>query len=281
MVPLASDEDVLMVIYAQGTPDFMAVEVLIGRYTFVPARIERQFRYNAGHDLESIWWIAFFLLYSLLIVDKTAEGDNDDNNAQGKAIHQRRSMEIFFSQTKLSPSFGSPSFLSPVYKDLKHSLVQDAVDILESLLDKLLRKYSDVQKRPEDDEDGNKAFLEVHDAFIQGLTDISALFKNEECERVEEVIRAMPEKPKKLILTMPDKPNELKRFQDVGRKRRGGGLVAGPKARKARKEVRRAREVGFRMYCIAAARVQHGRICDPNMIPRMASAETICSPSII
>lgn len=49
----------------QGTDLFMAAEVASGAYNFVPEDMEQpMWTHNALHDVESIWWIALWAIFT-------------------------------------------------------------------------------------------------------------------------------------------------------------------------------------------------------------------------
>ncbi|EJT97107.1 hypothetical protein DACRYDRAFT_25233 [Dacryopinax primogenitus] len=96
-----------------GTPDFMAIELIIGEYQFRDLEdisvltISSQnriipLRHNAGHDLESILWIAIFLLYNSLVIDDDTSGERSVRDALfAQACQQRTHREQLFDADPL------------------------------------------------------------------------------------------------------------------------------------------------------------------------------------
>ncbi|EJU02886.1 hypothetical protein DACRYDRAFT_106971 [Dacryopinax primogenitus] len=177
-----------------GTPDFMAVEVLRGFYMFDPNEPEdgdKDFplRHNAGHDLESIFWIAIFMLYN---------SEVDDEDPGKHAMEQRKRRDEIFSKYrrvafgagnqlcyKMAEHFDGPGRRSIMYLlDMQNSLI-DAYQTFEAAL-------SDTDRGKE----RNTEFLEVHDEFGKPLIEMSKLFKGKKCERVDDILRANQRKLK-------------------------------------------------------------------------------------
>jgi hypothetical protein len=87
--------------FVQGTLDFMSVEVELEKYLFVPrvnivtdikGRVTlpttRVFRYNPLHDLESLWWVALWMILN--------HRDSRDEVAHSSADQQAGYARLFF-----------------------------------------------------------------------------------------------------------------------------------------------------------------------------------------
>ncbi|EJT97104.1 hypothetical protein DACRYDRAFT_85095 [Dacryopinax primogenitus] len=191
-----------------GTPDFMAVELIENAYGFRgrPPRTVgaiRQLnqtiplRHNAGHDLESILWIAIFLLYNSLVLDHDMSIERSgDDTLFVKASQQRqyrdelfdpsRRTRIFMGDTNLYDTmlghFSSPSV--QICGDIGH------VETMQFKLKATYRVFETVLSEQERGQTRNAVFLSAHNKFEGCLRTISDLFNGEKCKRVDDILWA-------------------------------------------------------------------------------------------
>lgn len=87
--------------FVQGTLDFMAAEVESETYSFLPpsdlssdTAIEFPvFRYNFLHDLESLWWVALWMIFN--------HRDDRDDAAHSNAERQAGCARMLFPRITL------------------------------------------------------------------------------------------------------------------------------------------------------------------------------------
>ncbi|KAF8589157.1 hypothetical protein K439DRAFT_1658126 [Ramaria rubella] len=127
-----------------GTLYFMAAEVANNRYLFPGARLENlpPFKYNALHDMKSLWWIAAWSLFTngMLFPPYT------------EALNRYSIMERPIVMRHMN------QFLSPVFRE--------AAKFVTVALYELLERYKLVEKGPNID---TSAILGIYDIFCGHL----------------------------------------------------------------------------------------------------------------
>ncbi|KAF7790436.1 hypothetical protein EIP86_001391 [Pleurotus ostreatoroseus] len=127
------------------------------------------FRYNALHDLESLWWIAIYFVVKYHVVDKTQDPPGIDDIA-ALAEQCKWAYRLFdgYEDRFYAITIGSSETINDV-QDVVHPLVRPVITVLEDLRQDLRVAY--VQKEADPEAPGFHPH--IHQAFIGKLLDIA------------------------------------------------------------------------------------------------------------
>jgi hypothetical protein len=164
-----------MPVHNQGTLDFMSVEVELQHYSFMPKPAEIDlfklkvasrlpaliFRYNPLHDLESLWWIAVWMMFTHRDDRVEQEPSNEDEESQSRYA-ERLFPRIINGSGRLDALKNHVVFLNMLL--CLPEAFYAAASKLESIRQTLVEHYYLVEGGTEINE---AAFGTIHELFLK------------------------------------------------------------------------------------------------------------------
>ncbi|EED82590.1 predicted protein [Postia placenta Mad-698-R] len=143
-----------------GTPGFIAEEVAAHRYTHGGGRLGEStekptpvsvinaiFRYNPLHDLESIWWVAYYYIYRRIVVsvDGTPLTADDESQMEWPCNARHCAKRLFYDEVERSHMLSQYQPLADLYCCL-HSSVVGIAKVLQQLKRCLVEVYFEAEE---------------------------------------------------------------------------------------------------------------------------------------
>jgi hypothetical protein len=183
----------LLITSQQGTMHFMSIEVAANRLLFPPtgfsssevdgflgarrtARIKVPFSHNHLHDLESLWWVAVWVVFYNYFLERTPSGARSFTlkDAEGQLNLARILFPPAFDSAARQNSFQSPDFFQDTCDRLPGNKADicDGLDVLRRLL---ISHYEVVEARYPLSVDPNNSEDNIYDQFTQLLSDLKTI----------------------------------------------------------------------------------------------------------
>ncbi|OSX62307.1 hypothetical protein POSPLADRAFT_1033940 [Postia placenta MAD-698-R-SB12] len=143
-----------------GTPGFIAEEVAAHRYTHGGGRLGEStekptpvsvinaiFRYNPLHDLESIWWVAYYYIYRRIVVsvDGTPVLADDESQMEWPCEASHCARRTFYDRSVRSHMLSQYLPIADLYCCL-HKSVLGIAEVLQKLKRRLVEVYFEAEE---------------------------------------------------------------------------------------------------------------------------------------